>query len=39
MEKLKEEEFKTGVYLVAEKSWIDIEQWEEYKKTLNELLP
>lgn len=27
--------FKVGVYPVSEKSWIDVGQWEEYKKALN----
>ena len=34
---LKEEKKKIGVYPISEKSWIDIGQWEEYKKNVNKL--
>ena len=34
---LKEKKKKIGVYPVSEKSWIDIGQWEEYKKAINSL--
>ena len=34
---LKEEKKKVGVYPISEKSWIDIGQWEEYKKTISVL--
>jgi len=34
IEILQKEEFKIGVYPVSEKSWIDVGQWEEYKKNL-----
>ena len=36
--KLKQNNKKIGVYPVSEKSWIDIGQWEEYKKSLSMLL-
>ena len=31
------ENFKVGVYPVSDRSWLDIGQWEEYKKALNAL--
>ncbi len=34
MKKLQAANEKVGVYPVSEKAWIDIGQWEEYKKTL-----
>jgi dTDP-glucose pyrophosphorylase len=34
---LKEQGFCVGVYPVSEKSWIDIGQWEEYRKALDAL--
>ena len=34
---LKEKGLKIGVYPVSKKSWIDVGQWAEYKKMLNEL--
>ncbi len=34
---LKENKKKIGVYPISEKSWIDIGQWEEYKKAINSL--
>ncbi|MBI9033199.1 MAG: nucleotidyltransferase family protein [Bacteroidales bacterium] len=33
IEKLQENGYKIGVYPITEKSWIDIGQWEEYKKS------
>lgn len=33
IEKLYAENIRIGVYPVSEKSWLDIGQWEEYKKT------
>lgn len=35
--KLKKIGKKIGVYPISEKSWIDIGQWEEYKKSLDKL--
>lgn len=35
--KLKQSRGKIGVYPISEKSWIDIGQWEEYKKTVEKL--
>jgi len=32
---LKEKKKKIGVYPISEKSWIDIGQWEEYRKATN----
>lgn len=29
---------RVGVYPVSEQSWIDVGQWEEYKKAMNELI-
>jgi len=29
--------FKIGVFPVSEKSWLDVGQWEEYTKTINEM--
>ena len=37
MEVLKLNNHRIGVYPVSEKSWIDIGQWDEYKKTLKRL--
>ena len=34
---LKEEKKKIGVYPVSKKSWIDVGQWEEYKKATKNL--
>lgn len=34
IEKLRSEGGKVGVYPISENSWIDIGQWEEYKKTV-----
>jgi len=34
---LKEKKKKIGVYPISEKSWIDVGQWEEYKKAINSL--
>ena len=33
IEKLKKEGFQIGVYPVSEKSWIDVGQWDEYKRS------
>ena len=35
IEFLKKKKKKIGVYPVSEKSWIDIGQWEEYRKAIN----
>lgn len=35
--KIKSRGGKIGVYPISEKSWIDIGQWEEYKKTVEKL--
>ncbi len=35
--KIKDEGGKIGVYPVTEKTWIDIGQWEEYKKSVEKL--
>ena len=37
IKRLKENKKKIGVYPISEKSWIDIGQWEEYKKTISVL--
>jgi dTDP-glucose pyrophosphorylase len=37
MEKLKRNNLKIGVFPISEKSWIDIGQWEEYRKALKAL--
>lgn len=37
IDKLKENNEKIGVYPISEKSWVDIGQWEEYKKTVEKL--
>ena len=34
---LKEKKKKIGVYPISEKSWIDVGQWEEYRKTISVL--
>lgn len=34
MEKVKEKNGKVGVYPISENSWIDVGQWEEYRKAL-----
>lgn len=34
MEKVKERNGTVGVYPISEKSWIDVGQWEEYRKAL-----
>lgn len=34
IDKIKDEGLKVGVYPVSEKSWVDVGQWEEYKKTV-----
>jgi NDP-sugar pyrophosphorylase family protein len=34
MEKVKESNGTVGVYPISEKSWIDVGQWEEYRKAL-----
>jgi NDP-sugar pyrophosphorylase family protein len=34
IEKVKESNGTIGVYPISEKSWIDVGQWEEYKKAL-----
>lgn len=31
---LKEKKKKIGVYPISEKSWIDVGQWEEYKRAI-----
>ena len=36
IEKLKEEGLSVGVYPVSEKSYIDVGQWDKYKKTIKE---
>lgn len=38
IEKLQNEGFKIGVYPVSEKSWVNVGQWSEYKKSFNKLL-
>ncbi len=37
IDKLKQAGKRVGVYPIAEKSWIDIGQWEEYKKAVDKL--
>ena len=37
MEKIKKNNGKVGVYPVSEKSWIDVGQWKEYQKIINDL--
>lgn len=37
--KLKHNNLQIGVFPISEKSWIDIGQWEEYRKTLKALEP
>ena len=37
MEKIKKNNGKVGVYPVSEKSWIDVGQWKEYQKVINDL--
>ena len=37
IEKVKQEGLPVGVYPISAKSWMDIGQWAEYKKTINEL--
>lgn len=32
---LQKENFKIGVYPISEKSWVDVGEWDEYKKALN----
>ena len=38
IEKLQIEGYKIGVYPVSEKSWIDVGQWGEYKKSFKEFI-
>jgi dTDP-glucose pyrophosphorylase len=35
--KLKEKEYKIGVYPISQRSWLDIGQWEEYNDTVKKL--
>ena len=35
IEKLQTKGYKIGVYPVSKKSWIDVGQWEEYKKNID----
>jgi dTDP-glucose pyrophosphorylase len=37
MEKVKEKKGTVGVYPISEKSWIDVGQWEEYRKALKSM--
>ncbi len=37
IEKIKSENKEIGVYPISEKSWLDTGDWEEYKKTLEQL--
>lgn len=38
IQKLKENDGKIGVFPIDEKSWIDVGQWEEYRKSVRELV-
>lgn len=38
IEKLQKLEKKIGVYPISEKSWTDIGQWDEYRKTINQFM-
>jgi len=37
IEKLKQKGFKIGVYLVSGNAYVDVGQWDEYKKAINKL--
>lgn len=37
IKRLKEKKKRIGVYPISEKSWIDVGQWEEYRKAINVL--
>lgn len=37
IKKLKKNEYKIGVFPVSEKSWVDVGQWDEYKKSIENI--
>ena len=37
IKKLSSKKIKVGVFPISEDAWIDIGQWNEYKKTINKL--
>ena len=37
IERLKEKGERIGVYPISQKAWVDIGQWEEYKKVVDKI--
>ena len=37
IQKLKKNKKRVGIFPVSENSWVDVGQWNEYRKTINSL--